>query len=82
MKISGLGMCDHKWTVDSIRPFVLSMIEIFGPSRCMFGSNFPVDKLYTSFETLFDAFDEITRGFSDSERADMFAGTAERFYRI
>jgi len=82
MKISGLGMCDHRWTVDSIRPFVLTMIDIFGPRRCMFGSNFPVDKLYSRFETLFGAFDSITAGFSDGERADMFVHTAERFYRI
>ncbi len=47
-----------------------------------FGSNFPVDKLYSSFATLFDAFDAITRGFSESERELLFAGTAEKFYRI
>jgi len=82
MKISGLGMCDHNWTVDSIRPFVLTLIEIFGPNRCMFGSNFPVDKLHTTYEALFDAFDVITADFSAAERDDMFAATAERFYRI
>ncbi|HWK96986.1 MAG TPA: amidohydrolase family protein [Pseudolabrys sp.] len=82
MKISGLGMCDHTWTVESIRPFVLTLIETFGPARCMFGSNFPVDRLHSTFEALFDAFDTITADFSDSERADLFAGTAERFYRI
>ncbi len=82
IKISGLGMCDHQWTTDSIRPFVLTIIELFGPERCMFGSNFPVDKLYSSFATLFDAFDAITRGFTESERDLLFAGTAEKFYRI
>lgn len=82
IKMSGLGMCDHKWTVESIQPFILTMIEIFGPQRCMFGSNFPVDSLYSTFEVLFDAFDDITRDFSAADRAAMFAGTAERFYRI
>jgi len=82
IKISGLGMCDHGWTVESIRPFVLTIIDLFGPERCMFGSNFPVDKLYSSFEALFDACDAITRGFSDSERDLLFAGAAEKFYRI
>jgi predicted TIM-barrel fold metal-dependent hydrolase len=81
-KISGLGMCDHHWTVESIRPFVLTIIDLFGPERCMFGSNFPVDKLYSSFETLLDAFDTITSGFSESERDRLFAGTAQKFYRI
>jgi predicted TIM-barrel fold metal-dependent hydrolase len=82
IKISGLGMCDHHWTIDSIRPFVLTIIDTFGPRRCMFGSNFPVDKLYSSYEALFDAFDMITKDFSAAERNELFAGTAERFYRI
>ena len=82
IKISGLGMCDHRWTLDSIRPFVLTIVDLFGPARCMVGSNFPVDKLYSSYESLFDAFDTITRGFSDGERDLLFAGAAETFYRI
>jgi predicted TIM-barrel fold metal-dependent hydrolase len=82
MMISGLGMCDHNWTIDSIRPFVLTLIEAFGPKRCMFGSNFPFDKLHSTYENLFNSFDAITKDFSSSERDDMFAGTAERFYRI
>ena len=82
IKISGLGMVDHKWTIETIRPFVLTMIETFGPKRAMFGSNFPVDRLYSGYETLFNAFDHITCELSDDERADLFAGTAERFYRI
>ena len=45
VKISGLGTVDPKWTVESIRPFVLQTIEAFGVARSMFASNFPVDKL-------------------------------------
>jgi predicted TIM-barrel fold metal-dependent hydrolase len=82
IKLSGLGMVDHRWTVESFRPYILTMIDIFGPDRAMFGSNFPVDKLYSSFEVLFDAFDLITRDFTDAERERLFAATAERFYRI
>lgn len=82
IKMSGLGMVDHTWSVESIRPYIYTMIEIFGPGRAMFGSNFPVDGLYSSFETLFDAFDVITRDFSAAERDAMHAATAERFYRI
>ena len=82
IKLSGLGMVDHKWTVESIRPYILTMIDIFGPRRAMFGSNFPVDSLYSDFATLFDAYDTVTRDFSDAERDALFAGTAERFYRI
>lgn len=82
IKLSGLGMVDHKWTTEFIRPYILTMIDIFGPDRAMFGSNFPVDKLYSSFEDLFDAYDAITADFSDTERGMLFAGSAERFYRI
>ena len=82
VKISGLGMFDHDWTVDSIRPYVLETLDRFGTHRCMFASNFPVDKLYGSYPALFDAFDRITADFSDDERQRLFAGNAERLYRI
>jgi len=81
-KISGLGMFDHAWTVDSIRPIVESCIETFGPSRAMFGSNFPVDKLHASYGRVWRAFDELTAGLDESDRAQLFGGTARRFYRI
>jgi len=81
-KISGLGMGDWKWTVDSIRPFVLHAIEAFGVSRCMFASNFPVDKLFSSYDAVFDAFKEITKGFSPAERRALFHDNAERVYRL
>jgi predicted TIM-barrel fold metal-dependent hydrolase len=81
-KISGLGMGDWKWTVDSIRPFVLDAIEAFGVERCMFASNFPVDKLFSSYDELFDAFKAITRDFSAAERAALFHDNAARVYRL
>ena len=82
VKISGLGMTDHAWTVDSIRPWVLGLIEAFGPDRCMFGSNWPVDSLYSTYGTLVDAYREITADFSDDERAAMFWRNAERYYKV
>jgi predicted TIM-barrel fold metal-dependent hydrolase len=81
-KISGLGMGDWKWTVDSIRPFVLHAIEAFGVDRCMFASNFPVDKLFSSYDDVFNAFKTITKGFSADERRKMFHDNAARFYRL
>jgi predicted TIM-barrel fold metal-dependent hydrolase len=82
VKISGLGMMDWHWTTESLRPYVLETIEIFGVSRCMFASNFPVDRLYSSFDTLFDAFDEIVAAFSADERRALFAENAQRLYRL
>jgi predicted TIM-barrel fold metal-dependent hydrolase len=82
VKISALGTCDWRWTVDSIRPFVLDTIEWFGADRCMFASNFPVDKLYSDLPQLFGAFRQLTRGFSRTERAKLFHDNAARFYRL
>ncbi|MBB5785454.1 amidohydrolase family protein [Jiangella mangrovi] len=82
VKISGLGMTDHRWSVGSLRPLVLEVIEAFGVDRAMFASNFPVDSLYSSFGELYEAFDTITADFSAGERAALFAGTARRVYRI
>lgn len=82
VKISALGTLDHDWTTDTIRRIVRETIDVFGPQRCMFASNFPVDGLYSSFTALFAAFDEITSDLDDAERAALFAGTAARIYRI
>ena len=75
-------MFDHNWTVESFRERVLRTIDVFGPDRVAFGSNFPVDKLYASYVKTFQAFLTLTADFSNSEREDMFHNTAKRFYRI
>jgi predicted TIM-barrel fold metal-dependent hydrolase len=82
VKISGLGMFDRNWTVDSIRPFVLYAIEVFDVERCMFGSNFPVDGMMSSYYRLWSAYNEITCDFSDNERDALLYSNAERVYRI
>ena len=81
-KISGLGMFDQSWTADSLRERVFRTIDVFGPSRIAFGSNFPVDKLYASYVKTFEAFMTLTQGCSESEQDDMFFNTAKNFYRI
>lgn len=81
-KISGFGMFDWDWTVETIREKVLRVIDIFGPHRVAFGSNFPVDRLYASYGSTIGAYLEITKDFSVSERKAMFYDVAARFYRI
>ncbi|HUB76382.1 MAG TPA: amidohydrolase family protein [Solirubrobacteraceae bacterium] len=81
-KLSGLGIGDHDWTVESLRPWVLAAVEAFGPGRCMFGSNWPVDRLFSSYQALLDALAEILAGASRDERHAIFAGTARRVYRL
>jgi predicted TIM-barrel fold metal-dependent hydrolase len=82
VKISGLGMLDRKWTTESIRPLVLETLEAFGTARAMFASNFPVDKLTSDYPTLWRAFAEIVKDFTETEQAALFRGTARAIYRI
>ena len=81
-KISGLGMVDWRWNEASIRPFVLGVIDCFGVDGAMFASNFPVDKLYSSFDTLYGAFETIVASFTESEKDKLFHRNALRIYRI
>ena len=64
------------------KPYVETCIELFGAGRAMFESNFPVDKAGCSARTLWNAFKRITAGYSESEKFDLFAGTAIRAYRL
>jgi predicted TIM-barrel fold metal-dependent hydrolase len=57
-------------------------IEVFGPDRCMFESNFPVDKASCSYTVLWNQFKKLSAGYSPSERAAMFHDTAARVYRL
>ncbi len=67
---------------EAMAPLMNYCIEQFGPSRCMFESNFPVDKVSYSHHVLFNAFKRLSSGYSTAERADMFHDTATRAYRI
>jgi predicted TIM-barrel fold metal-dependent hydrolase len=82
VKISGLGMLDRQWTVESIRPLVLETIDAFGTGRAVFASNFPVDKLFSDYPTLWRAFTAIVADFSEAEKEALFRGNAGRIYRI
>jgi predicted TIM-barrel fold metal-dependent hydrolase len=65
-----------------IAPLMSYCIEQFGPDRCMFESNFPVDKVSFSYPVLFNAFKRFSKGYSALERAALFHDTATRAYRI
>jgi predicted TIM-barrel fold metal-dependent hydrolase len=82
VKVSGLGMFDRTWTVDSFRPWVLECIEAFGPGRVMFGTNWPLDRLASSYPDLINAYDTLIAGFDVRDRKAMFAGNAERVFRV
>lgn len=82
LKISGLGMVDHRWTVDSLRPWVLGGIEAFGVERCFFGTNWPVDRMYSSYGDVLDAYLELIGDFTPAEQRALFSENAKRIFRV
>jgi predicted TIM-barrel fold metal-dependent hydrolase len=95
LKIGGLGMRlfgfgaheqprppSSEALAEQWRPMVEIAVEAFGARRCMFESNFPVDKAGIGYTTLWNAFKRITARWSAAERAALFHDTAARFYRI
>lgn len=82
VKISGLGQPGRPWTAETNRPVVLQTIELFGVDRCMFASNFPVDRLVAGFDTIMGGFAAIVRDFSRTDRARLFHDNAARIYRL
>jgi predicted TIM-barrel fold metal-dependent hydrolase len=82
IKISGLGMVDHQWTVDSIRPWVLACIEAFGTQRSFFASNWPIDSLFSCYGDVVSAYAEIISGFPEHEQRALFSENANRIFRL
>jgi predicted TIM-barrel fold metal-dependent hydrolase len=67
---------------DAWRPFVENCIAWFGPGRCMFESNFPVDKSMAAYGAVWNAFKRLAAGCSDQEKTALFSGTAREVYRL
>lgn len=67
---------------ETLSPLMNHCIEQFGPERCMFESNYPVDKISYSYNVLFNAFKRLSKGYSATDRANLFHGTAARVYNI
>ena len=95
MKLGGIGMTrtGFDWherdrpigseeLAEAMAPYMNYCIEQFGPDRCMFESNFPVDKVSYSYNVMYNAFKRLSQGYSPTERAAMFHDTAARVYRI
>lgn len=95
VKIGGFGMivCGADWheaplppssqtLAEAWRPYVETCVDLFGAERCMFESNFPVDKAMYSYGTLWNAFKRLTHGWSADEQRHLFHDTAARCYGL
>ena len=81
VKISGIGLRNRPWSVDDNCWIVEQIVAMFGASRAMFASNFPVDSLCGSFDTIFSGFKRIAARYSKAEQARLFCETAREVYR-
>ena len=81
-KVSGmLTEADHKnWQAEQFRPYLDTVFEAFGPSRLMYGSDWPVCLFAGSYEQAFRLVDDYARGLTESEKAGLFGGNCARFY--
>lgn len=95
VKLGGLGMPNYGngWheqdappssieLADTMAPYFQYCIDQFGADRCMFESNFPVDKISYSYNVMWNAFKRVTESFSPDERASLFHDTAVNAYRL
>jgi predicted TIM-barrel fold metal-dependent hydrolase len=81
-KVSGPGMTDHAWTADRWAPIVTGCLDAFGPGRCIFGSDWPVDRIYASYESQLRIYADILddAGLSASELDAFWYTNAIRLY--
>ncbi len=82
VKLSGLGTFVHACRVDVIVPIIRETVAIFGADRCLFGSNFPIEKLWTDYATLSGTFREAIAHLDDVKQRAILYETAARLYRI
>lgn len=82
LKISALRFVSPTWSVAELTPLVRESLEVFGPARCMLGSNFPVDKPAVGYRQLWEAYAAMLSDLSPDERAAVFAGNAATAYGI
>lgn len=81
-KLSAFGTFIHRNDAGFIATMIIETGRIFGAERCMFGSNFPIEKLWTDYRSLFDAFRQATTPLGHRAEAAIFNDTACRVYRI
>ncbi len=81
-KLSGLGTFVHGCSTALWRPVVEETIAMFGAARCLFGSNFPIESLWTSYDELVAVMRECLSGCTPAERQAILFDNAQRLYRL
>jgi predicted TIM-barrel fold metal-dependent hydrolase len=81
-KLSGLGTFVHRNAGAHIAEILSNTVALFGAERCLFGSNFPIEKLWTTYRDLVNAHRGAAASFQPEQRDAIFGGTATRVYRL
>ncbi|MGA0411872.1 MAG: amidohydrolase family protein [Candidatus Puniceispirillales bacterium] len=82
IKLSEFGVKGEDWNYYQNKKIIHELIDLFGPQRCMFASNFPVSKIKISFDDLYKNYKKIVKDFSDDEKKWLFAKTASEVYNL
>ncbi len=82
VKLSGLGTFTRACSVELWRPVIEETLELFGAARCIFGSNFPIEKLWTSYGEIVSVTKRCLGALSQKDRRAVLHDNAERVYRI
>jgi predicted TIM-barrel fold metal-dependent hydrolase len=82
-KLSGIAMTDPRFTPKSLERWIDTPLEAFGPDRCVIGSNWPVDRLFSSYDVIMDTYRErVAAMFNRDEQRQVFSANAARLYRL
>jgi predicted TIM-barrel fold metal-dependent hydrolase len=79
-RLDAIGTIFGAWTAERVRPWLLATVALFGPDRCMLGSDLPIERLRSGFERLYRAYDEIFVGHTPLDREMLLRATAEQWY--
>jgi predicted TIM-barrel fold metal-dependent hydrolase len=80
--LSGLGTFLHRLDAAHVAMVAAEAVRLFGPERCLFGSNFPIEKLWTDYAALLAAHREALAPFGEAASRAIFNDTARRVYRL
>jgi predicted TIM-barrel fold metal-dependent hydrolase len=80
-RLDAIGAIFGAWTTERVRAWLLAVVALFGPDRCMLGSDLPIERLRSGFEPVYRAYDEIFAGHTPRDREMLLRATAEQWYR-
>jgi predicted TIM-barrel fold metal-dependent hydrolase len=82
VKLSGLGTFDNAYRLEIVAPVITETVKLFGAQRCLYGSNFPIEKLWTDYASLYRTFRQAIEPLTDNEQTNILHDTAARLYKL